>query len=305
MLKKRHLTAEQKYNLEGYKFVLPWIIGFILFFAYPFFTSLILSFGKVTDVASFKIKFVGWQNYVKAFVVDVDFVPKFLETVRNTLIDTPVILIYSLFIAILLNKDLKGKGFFRAVFFLPVLLGTGLVMKQLLGTQLDKELLQAVTGKGETEGIQTMAGAISVPKLFTTYLSPDASKIIQNIFNRLSFILWMSGIQILIFMGGLQGVPNELYESAYCDGASNWEMFWKITLPMITPSILLNVVYTLIDSFTNVDNKLMEYTLKIAFKNMDFGFGAAMGWIFFLFIGLVVGLVFLILGRFVVYLGDR
>ncbi len=304
-MKKIHLTAEQKYNLEGYKFVLPWLIGFIFFFAYPFFSSLILSFGKVIDVANFEIKSVGWQNYIKAFVVDVDFTPKFLETVRNTLIDTPIIIIYSLFIAILLNKDLKGKGFFRIVFFLPVLLGTGLVMKQLLGTQLDKELLQAVTGRAETSDTQVMAGAISTPELFTTYLSPDVAKVVQNIFNRLSFILWMSGIQILIFMGALQGVPIELYESAHCDGASSWEMFWKITLPMITPSILLNVIYTLIDSFTNVDNKVMEYTIKVAFTNMEFGYGAALGWIFFMFIGIVIGLVFLILGRFVVYLGDR
>ncbi|MEZ0537447.1 carbohydrate ABC transporter permease [Caldicellulosiruptoraceae bacterium PP1] len=302
-MKKKRMSLERKTNLEGYIFVLPWIIGFVAFLAYPFIQSLILAFNEITDIEKFGLKFIGMNNFIKAFTVDAKFIPAFTETIRDTLINLPLIIVYSLFIAILLNRGMKLKGFFRVMFFLPVLLGTGLIMKQLMGLYLDDTLIQEI-GASDTE-IRRAAGAIILPDTFMTYLGPDFGKIIQDSLDKLSSILWRSGIQIIIFIGGLQSIPQSLYESAYCDGATAWEAFWKITLPIMTPIILINIVYTLIDWFTSIDNKIMEYITDISFKQMQLSYGSALGWIFFIFISILIGLAFLLMGRFIVYIGEK
>jgi len=300
---KRKFSLEKKMEMEGFIFVLPWIIGFIAFLAYPFAFSIVLAFSKVTDLSKLNLKFVGFSNFTRAFTVDVKFVPALLETVRDTLINLPLIIVYSLFIAILLNRRMKGRDFFRLMFFLPVLIGTGLIMKQLMGLYLDEDLLKSI-GAADTE-VRKAAGAIDLPNELLVYLGPELGQFVQQALDRLSFILWRSGIQIIIFLGGLQSIPDSLYESAYCDGATAWESFWKITLPLMTPTILVNIIYTLIDWFTSVDNKIMEYITEQSFKQLDLAYGSAIGWIFFIFITLLIGIVFLIIGRYTVYIGER
>ncbi|AEE95249.1 carbohydrate ABC transporter permease [Mahella australiensis] len=290
MRHKRKLTLEQKRSMEGYVFITPWIIGFATFIAYPFFESLWLSFHKVTEVANLESEWTGWANYINAFIVDINFLPNFIMTVNNTLINTPLIIVFALFIAILLNRDIKLKAFFRAAFFLPVLLGTGFILQQLLGQGVNQQAL--------TRGI-------AIPEEFFVYLGPTVASYVQGFFDRLTLILWKSGVQIILFLAGLQGISASLYESARCDGASEWEMFWQITLPMISPVILLNIIYTLIDSFTDVSNPIVDYVINVAFRQLNFGYGAALGWIYFIFVFIVVAVIFLISKRFVYYAGDR
>ncbi len=294
----------ERHKLTGYMFISPWIIGFLVFMVYPLAHSLILSFGRVTDFASFKIEFTGVRNYINAFILDIDFMPNFLETVKMTLVNTPLILVLSLFTAILLSKNLKGKGIYRAIFFLPVLLGTGMVMQQILGldiTEIDRfddwHSSTGISNAGAVRGI-SLSNSISV------FLNPELRIFIQDILDQVIQIFWKSGIQMLIFIGALQGIPEYLYESARCDGATTWEMFWKITLPMISPAILLNSVFTLIDSFTSMNNSIMVYTIQVAFKDLDLGYGSALGWIFFIFVFAIIGLVFLILKKYIYYLGE-
>lgn len=275
-----------RHKLEGLFFVTPFIIGLMIFFLFPFFMSIKLSFGKVKNIVGFNVVWSGFGNYIKAFLMDVNFLPTFWKVVRNTLIQAPLIIVFALLIAILINKDIKGKGFFRTIFFIPFLLGTGEVMRQLLSQGVDKQVLSLVNGN-------------LIPKDILTYFGPQVVKMVEDVFGMLVTVLWSCGVQILLFLSGLQGISPALYESAKVDGATQWEAFWKITLPMISPILLLNIIYTLVDSFTNIKNPILSYIQEYAFKKVDFEYAAAMGWIYFSFIIIVVGVVFLVMKNYI------
>lgn len=286
MKQKFKITMTTRHKLEGLFFVTPFIIGLMIFFLFPFFMSIKLSFGKVKNIVGFDVVWSGFGNYIKAFLMDVNFLPTFWKVVRNTLIQAPLIIVFALLIAILINKDIKGKGFFRTIFFIPFLLGTGEVMRQLLSQGVDKQVLSLVNGN-------------LIPKDILMYFGPQVVKMVEDVFGLLVTVLWSCGVQILLFLSGLQGISPALYESAKVDGATQWEVFWKITLPMISPILLLNIIYTLVDSFTNIKNPILSYIQEYAFKKVDFEYAAAMGWIYFSFIIIVVGVVFLVMKNYI------
>lgn len=186
----------------------------------------------------------------------------------------------------LINKTIKFRGFFRTVFFMPFLLGTGEVMRQLLGQGIDKQVLSITDGT-------------LIPREMITYLGANAGTTIDGFFGVIVTVLWSSCVQILLFLSGLQSIPASLYESSKVDGATEWEMFWKITLPMILPIMMLNIIYTIVDSFINISNTLLEYIQWIAFAWMNFGYAAAMGWVYFMFIIVLVLIIMGILGRYI------
>jgi ABC-type sugar transport system permease subunit len=288
---KRFWTLERKRMLEGYIFISPWLIGFVMLFASAVVSSLILSFSKLTKITGMVTEWVGTANYMKAFVWDIKFVPIFLDTIKFTLIDTPLIIIFSLLISILISRDMKARGFFREIFFIPVLLGSGFVMQQLLGQNVNQQAMEVARG-------------ILLPQEVTVYLGPVISGLIKGFLDRITLILWGSGVQTLLFLAGLQGISKSLYESARCDSATEWEMFWKITLPMISPVILLNVIYTIVKSFTDINNPMMVYTEGLI-KKIQFEYAAALGWIYLLFIIILVGIVYKILRSYVYHSGIR
>lgn len=283
----KSLSFEKKKKLEGLFFVSPFIIGLLLFFIYPFFTSFKLSFGENVSIQGFKIEWSGFKNYVDILTVDTKFVPIFLQVVKETFTKLPLIIVFSLIMAILLNRKIRGRGFYRAAFFLPFLLGTGVVMEQLVDMGAVNQLLSV-----ESAGISSEMIA---------YLGPQVSGAINSFFSVIVTVLWSTGVQTLMFLSGLQGISASLYESANVDGATAWETFWKITLPMIMPIMLVNVVYTLADSFTNITNPIIEYTQQVAFSELKFENSAAMGMLYLAFIWVLVIFVFLILGRTSIY----
>ncbi len=283
----KSLSFEKKKKLEGLFFVSPFIIGLLLFFIYPFFTSFKLSFGENVSIQGFKIEWSGFKNYVDILTVDTKFVPIFLQVVKETFTKLPLIIVFSLIMAILLNRKIRGRGFYRAAFFLPFLLGTGVVMEQLVDMGAVNQLLSV-----ESAGISSEMIA---------YLGPQVSGAINSFFSVIVTVLWSTGVQTLMFLSGLQGISASLYESANVDGATAWETFWKITLPMIMPIMLVNVVYTLADSFTNITNPIIEYTQQVAFSELKFENSAAMGMLYLTFIWVLVIFVFLILGRTSIY----
>jgi len=281
-----------KREAQGYVFVFPWIIGFLMFFIYPLIQSIRLSFSKITRITGFKMEFAGFGNYAKAFVWDINFVPMFLEVVKKTFINTPIIIVFSLIISVMLNKNIRFRTFFRGLFFLPVLLGTGFVMQQLLGQGVDQQAMDLSRG-------------ILLPQQALMYLGPKVHLVIQNFLNLITILLWKSGVQILLFLAGLQGISGSLYEAARCDSATEWTMFWKITVPMISPVTLLNIIYTLIDSFTDTSNPIVTYIIDVGIKNLQLEYGAAMGWIYFMFIFLLILLLFFIAKIFIYKTSDR
>jgi len=281
-----HLTMEKRHKIEGLIFVSPFIIGVILFFLFPLYMSLKLSFGKIISMVGFKIRWIGIQNYVRAFVIDINFLPMFWEITRNTLIQTPLIIILALIIAVVLNKNIAMKGFFRTVFFIPFLLGTGEVMRQLLSQGVDRQVL-------------SLANSNILPYTLLNYFGNDVVTTIDNVFGMLVQILWKTGVQILLFLAGLQSIPESLYESAKIDGSTEWEMFWKITLPMISPVMLLCIIYTLVDSFTDIKNSMLSYIQEFAFRRTQFEYAAAMGWIYFAFIIVLVVVIMAIMKGYI------
>ncbi|MCL2404784.1 MAG: sugar ABC transporter permease [Defluviitaleaceae bacterium] len=267
--------------LEGLFFVLPFIIGVAVFFAYPLFISLRLSVSQIDAIIGFRMSFVGIEHFTRAFLIDINFVPMFLIAIRNTLLQFPLTVLLALIIAVMLNKNIKGRGVFRVAIFIPFLLGTGEVMNQLLNQGVENQVLNILDGT-------------IIPYNVLFYFGETVVMGVQNIFGMLVTVLWGSGVQVLLFLSGLQGISPALYESAKIDGATEWEMFWKITIPMISPMMLLVIIYTIADSFLDVRNPLLAYIEGFAFGpgGGQFAYSAALGWIYFSFILVVIGIVF-------------
>ena len=262
--KPKRLGIDRKRSLEAYIFLVPWLIGVCLFFAYPIFVSVRLAFSDIVEFKGLKTAWVGLENFQYIFFYDINFVPHFLKVVLDTLVNTPLCIVFSLVIAILINRKMVGRGFFRTAFFIPVLLGTGYIMKQLLGMGVDG---------------MTITTGIAVPKLIAELLGPSITDVVQGFLDRITVVLWKSGVQIVLFLAGLQGISGSLYEAAKVDGATEWEMFWKITLPMISPVIMMNIVYTIVSFFTDTTNPLVDYIYKMNFTNQQFEYAAAVSWV--------------------------
>lgn len=280
--KKFKMDLHTRNSLKGLVFVAPFIVGILMFFVYPIYLSLRLSVGSDVKIVGMQVSGFTLEYYIRAFVVDINFLPAFGEAVRNTLTQFPLTIILSLIIAVLLNRDIKCRGLFRVIFFIPFLLGSGEIMQQLLNQGVDKAVLNVMDGR-------------LIPYNVLSYFGSTIMDVVQTVLGLLVKVLWGSGVQILLFLSGLQSISPSLYEAARIDGATEWELFWKVTVPMISPMLLLNIVYTLVDSFTNISNPLLTYIKTYGFDNAQFQYGAALGWIYFAFIGLVVAIVFAIM----------
>lgn len=277
------ISFEKKRRLSGYVFTAPFIIGFCVLMLVPLIMTLVMSLGEIYDIVGLKTRLIGFDNYIKLFTEDVSFVPAFLNTMKISFLWTPFIVVFALFIAILLNKDIKGKGIFRVIFFLPVLLGSGYIMSQLDGAT------------------NILKMPVQMEEFIAYYFNPSIADFINQLLSQIMNVFWKTGVQILLFLSGLQSIPDSYYEAARVDNANSWDCFWKITLPMISPIVLLNVVYTMIDSFRDTDNEIGALIVNVGFDNANYEYGSAMGWVFFAVIGLFTGLVFLVSRRLVTY----
>lgn len=291
------LSLRQRRAVHGYLFISLWVIGFLTFQAWPFVQSFWLSFNKVDMMAGFSLQWVGLENYREAFFLDERFVPTLLAVLRDMSLDVPIILVFALFTAFLVNQPLKGRVIFRAVFFLPVVIASGEVLQQ---------LYPQLANTGNTLGSESVSRGLDIPNLVYMYLPQNVAVLLLNTLNRLTLILWRSGIQILLFLAGLQGISSSLYEAARCDGASDWEVFWKITLPMLSPIFLVNVIYSIVDSFTDRFNPMLFLIKNAAFTGQfKLGYAAALGWVYFLVIFLILLIVMVTSTRWVFYTGER
>lgn len=270
-----------KREYEGYLYILPWLIGTILFFCYPVYKTIMISLGRITTYTGLVTEWVGLENYRRIFTRDVTFLPNFVTVIKDTFINVPLILVFALFIAIIVDKDIKGKGFFRGIFILPFLLGSGYIFKTVVGIEIE-------------EGVTTVSQGIIIPAPVLTYMGARFTQIIRMFLDRISLILLKSPIQIIVFMGALQSIPISLYESAKCDGATEWEMFWKITLPMLVNQILFNTIFTLVESFTDLSNPVIDSIMGAWFTDKNYEYTAAMGWVYLLFITLISAIIFAI-----------
>jgi ABC-type sugar transport system permease subunit len=287
------LTLRRRNALNGYLFIGFWLLGLLVFFLMPLFQNFYLSLtdAQLTTVRDSSYKFIGIQNYVEAFSSDIEFVPYLIQTFTYLLTDVPIILAFSLAVALLATQNVPGGVLFRAIFFLPVVIGSSVV----IGRMFDQFGGQLVLFRGQ-----------AAQEFLYVYLGDQMPKFITFL-SRAVFVLWRSGVQILIFIAGLKSIDPILYEVAQVDGASAWNQFWKITLPMLSPVILINIVYSIIDSFTDYFNMVLRYIRMVTFNLTPnrLGYPSALGNIYFLLIFILVIIIFVVIGRMTFYRGER
>ena len=325
-IKKRtydRMRYDNQKVFASFLFLAPVLLGFLIFFAYPLVMSFIysfsdvsilngetqISFGKFMEVVK-EVDAEGnevirnitindiFYNYKYALQGHATFIVDLWETVKTTVVDTVVITIFSLLIAVMLNGDFKGRGFIRAVFFLPVVFNSEALDTALEATQaIDSVLSSAGTESGELAKLFNLAQfmqQIGLPVWLVTFLSDITGAIYRTI--------TYSGVQILVFLAAIQSVPGHLYEAAKIEGATAYESFWKITLPMVSPQIITVVVYTIVDSFLRSGiNDVIDYQYTQAF----YGKHAAMSWIYVIASVLILAIAVGILNKVVFYQDDK
>ncbi len=300
--RRKKLSYASKKSLYGYGFIGLWLLGTLIFFLIPLVKSLWYSFNEVSiDTGSMITEWAGFDKYKGVLTSD----PYYTEYLRDTLIETawktPMILIFSLFIAVILNQKFRGRVIARAVFFLPVIIATGPVYKIISGD------MNTTGNAGGGMQFSTMFSTDLMGELLQFLgiygLSDRMSDMISAIADNVFSIVWSSGIQILLFLGALQNIPPSAKEAAELEGATAWEYFWKITFPYVSPFILANFIFTVIDSFTSPTNKVMGRILAMG-SDWKFGEAAAMAWIYFGTILAAIGMISFAASRFIYYETD-
>lgn len=297
---KNKLAGLQKRKaISGYLFIMPFIIGFLVFMVQPLIQSLYMSFCDVQlGAGTFNPVWRGLFNYNYAFRVDADYTRDLTEELARMAIYSVAIMVFSFFVALVLNQKFKGRAFVRSVFFLPVILASGVMLK----LDSDNALMEAVAQTvelnaqgttGITDAIQEIlrtsgVGVRAFEKLF---------EVIDNIYN----VAISSGIQIIIFLSGLQTISNSMYEAADIEGCTKWESLWKITFPMVSSLFLVNWIYTVVDFCMRSDNKIIEKITELISVNLKYGLASAMSWAYFVLVMLIVGISSLIISKGVYY----
>nr|WP_249866477.1 sugar ABC transporter permease [Paenibacillus konkukensis] len=279
MMRKYKLSSAALRKVEGSLFIAPWVIGFLAFIAFPLAYSFYMSFNRVKITAGgVEYSPVGFQYYREILFADGGLLYNdLLPFLRQALIMIPVIVVFSLLIAILLNQKFFGRSFFRVIFFLPVIFSTGQIIQEFIT---------------QGEGTLALVQEFEVGSYINTYLPKAWATPLVSVISSFVLILWYSGVQILIFLAGRQTISTSVYEAARIDGADPWETFWKITLPGLTPFILLNLIYTVVDLFTFPSNPIIS---KV--NTTNYGLSSALAWIYFMIVLIFLGIVLYIFSR--------
>ena len=298
---KTSLTLEGKNAITGYLFLLPFIIGFLAFMFLPILESLRMVFSNVkidTVKKGFSMDFIGLENLKRVLTIDPEFNRLVTEEIGRMVLIVPAIIIFSLFVALLLNQEFKARGIVRAVFFLPVILSSGIM----IGLETNNSLLNSMADIIK-EGNMMKSSITKVLEdiLVVEGAASDFMGYIFRIINQIYDIAMASGIQIIIFLSALQTIPVSMFEAAKIEGATGWECFWKITFPMVSSLILVNIVYSVVDYFLRTDNRVMEKINVSLIRLMQFGFATAIAWVYFLAVIAIIGIAMALISRKVYY----
>ena len=303
-VKKRKRSAaslDKRKARSGWLFVLPFLFGFLTVYLPIIAKSIYYSFTNFYPARN-EFVFIKLENYQHALFKDTSFVTTLTEGLKQLVLDIPAIVIFSLFIAVILNQKMLGRAAFRAIFFIPVILATGLIddvdaknksVTEVMGEQAN------VNGSGSSAS--DIISTIDIARLFESMKIGGALvEYVTSLVNDIYGIINRSGVQMLIFLAGLQSISPAIYESCSIDGATGWETFWKITFPMISPMILVNSIYTVIDSFTSSSNKVMSLILS-TYQAGKLTLSSAMAWVYFIIVILIIALVSAILSAYIFY----
>lgn len=312
-MKKSRISYEKKKRLYGYAFIALWIVGTLYMFIIPLITSLHYSLSETTPVSAnnwqeyegmtgpgIYCKWNNFKNYYDDFNTDQDFVPNLMESLSAMPMDTFMILVFSLFIALLLNQKFKARGLVRAIFFIPVLVATGPVLSVINGDMAsqgvgDASQFSSLFEVDMVDSFLEFMGFANISQSMADQLGAIAS----DLFN----LIWRCGIQTIIFLSALQQIPTAAKEAAQMEGATGWEFFWKITFPTISPMILANLIYTVIDNFIDSANPVMSQIMAKA-TSWQYGVSTSMAWSYFAIVGIALGIITAIVSKFVFYQVD-
>jgi ABC-type sugar transport system permease subunit len=303
--RRRKVSLDSRKARAGYVFVAPFLLGIILIYIPILLDSIWFSLGHlegeiVNGVRVSKYYFDGLQYYISAFTDSSGYVASLISGIQQLIFEVPAVIIFSLFIAVVLNQKMLGRAAFRAIFFVPVIISTGL-----METINANDIMSGATEGGITDGsggsgASDIISTLDVEKLFATMkVGGELVTYVVSIVNDVYNIINYSGVQMLIFLAGLQSISPSIYEACRIDGATGWETFWKVTFPMISPMILVNAVYTIIDAFTRTQNPTMKF-ITTAYEQSN-SLGTAMAWIYFIIVMLIIAVVSGIASTFIFY----
>lgn len=295
-LKRLSLTYERRNAVWGLLFLSPWILGTLLFFIWPVIDALMLVFCDVSFSPEGMVReFTGLENIRNVFFRDVYPLQCIERSLREIALNLVVVMALSILIALLLNQSFVGRAFARTAFALPVIVGTGILIKIFKGDLFvqSSEVTAAAGTVFQGDAIRQM--------LLQTEISTKLVDTIVGVVNNIVDILWKCGVEILLFLSGLQAIPSYLYEVCDIDGATAWQKFWLITFPLMTPFIMLNAIYIIIDSATYYNNAVM---LEVGWKfdALMYGYSNTLAFAYCIIIGIVVAVVGGLLSRRVTYL---
>lgn len=287
--KKKVASLERRRARYGYVFTLPLVLGLIALFIPNIVQTVLYSLNEtVIDTSGYTLEWAGFKYYIKAFFEDAKFLQYTLSSLGELLVQVPVILIFSLFMAMVLNQEFKGRVIARAIFFLPVVLSTGIISRVEASTQLSS-LMSTRDALESVQGTQFDLSQLLLSMNFNETLS----EIVVNAAREITDIVNASGMQIFIFLAAFQQISPSVYEAAQVEGCSKWVMFWKIVIPMTSKQILVAGVYTVIDVFTRTDGTLFTYIQDMAYKNNQYSYAMAMYLIYAMSLGVMMGIALL------------
>lgn len=300
-MSKKRIGLTNRRAVTGYLFILPFILGFLLFMVQPLFQSLKMSLSDVNiSTSGFAMTWNNFYNYIKAFTIDPEFNRMLATEISTMIYQSLATIVFSFFVAMILNQEFKGRALVRSIFFLAVILSSGVLVGIEYNNSLMAGLKDTIEKQGNSNGITDVLERI----LLAGQTNAASEKVFDKLFEIIDSIYdvaMASGIQIIIFLSGLQNISPSMYEAADMEGCTKWESLWKITVPMISPIFLVCWIYTIIDFFMKTDNQIMEKINNVMIVQLNYGFSSAMAWIYFIVVMLLIGISSLIIKKVVYY----
>lgn len=293
--KKKRRGLEAMQARYGYIFVGHWIFGLIVFFLVPLISSVIYSFSEVNiSSAGVGTDIIGIKNYVQIISEDANYLDNLRNAIGEIFYSLPIIVSLSLILAVILNQKFIGRTAARAIFFLPVIIASSVIMVHMSGPYVNAPLFTVSSGEETTYGGLIDFNAILSELNLPQQINDMLSSLLGNVFG----LIWSCGVQTILFLSGLQSIQESLYEVSKIEGANKWEEFWFITIPMLRHVITLVIIYTMIELFTAVDSPVMSQAYTLMQEKQIYDVSSAMLWLYFLVVGAVMGLVLLIYNRY-------
>ena len=299
---KKYSGLLKRKAIAGYLFISPFIVGFLFFMVKPMFESLYMSFCNVALGAGVvEKKWLGLKNYFDAFRTDPDYLVNLTDVLPQMILYSIGIIVFSFFVSLLLNQEFKARGLVRAVFFLPVIMSSGVI----LGLEENNSLMSQIAATVETAASNVNMTAVLQEVLETAGVGTRAYSWVFEIIENIYDVATASGIQIIIFISGLQSISSSMYEAADIEGCTKWESLWKITFPMVSSIFLVNWIYTIVDFSMRSDNDVMSKIDKVMVGDLNYGLASSMAWCYFLIVTVFIAITSFLISKAVYYNDEK